>query len=166
MTLSTREVIDGIFADAATGDLEAVLRWWHDDGTLEDVTIGQAFVGKQALREYLDMYYRALPTVTYEPIRLIIDGPTAMVEWMQPARITGAFDGVEADGREVLLHALDVFHVVDGLIVHEVSWYGDGWFRQRLAGEAALPAALPLTPSLAADGSRFGVDGGQWRVRP
>ena len=28
MQLSTREVIDGIFADAATGDLEQVLRWW------------------------------------------------------------------------------------------------------------------------------------------
>ena len=166
MTLSTREVIDGIFADAATGDLEAVLRWWHDEGTLEDVTIGQAFVGKTALREYLDMYYRALPTVTYEPIRLIIDGPTAMVEWMQPARISGAFDGVEADGREVLLHALDVFHVVDGLIVHEVSWYGDGWFRQRLDGAAGLPEALPLTPRLAAPGSRFGADGSAWRVSP
>ena len=82
----TRDVIDGIFADAATGDLEAVLRWWHDDGTLEDVTLARAFVGKPALREYLDMYYRALPDVRYEPIRLMVSGETAMVEWMQAAR--------------------------------------------------------------------------------
>ena len=82
----TRDVIDGIFADAATGDLEAVLRWWHDDGTLEDVTLAQAFVGKPALRDYLDMYYRALPEVRYEPIRLMVSGETAMVEWMQTAR--------------------------------------------------------------------------------
>ncbi|HWM33075.1 MAG TPA: nuclear transport factor 2 family protein [Pseudolysinimonas sp.] len=164
MTLSTREVIDGIFADAATGDLEAVLAWWHDEGTLEDVTIGQAFVGKAALREYLDMYYRALPDVVYEPIRLIVSGETAMVEWMQPARVSGSFDGVAADGREVLLHAIDVFHVVDGLIVHEVSWYGDGWFRQRLEGVEGLPPALQLTPRLASPRSRFGVDGRNWRA--
>ena len=161
---TTREVIDGIFADAATGDLENVLRWWHDEGTLEDVTLAQAFVGKDALRAYLDMYYRALPEVRYEPIRLLVDGPTAMVEWMQTARISGAFDGIEADGREVVLHALDVFHVLDGLIVHEVSWYGDGWLRQRLEGVPGLPPSLPLTPRLAAPGSRFSVDGGEWRA--
>jgi predicted ester cyclase len=160
----TRDVIDGIFADAATGDLEAVLRWWHDDGTLEDVTLAQAFVGKKALREYLDMYYRALPEVRYEPIRLMVSGETAMVEWMQTARVSGVFDGVEADGREVVLHAMDVFHVVDGLIVHEVSWYGDGWLRQRLEGREGLPKALGLTPPLAADGTRFGADGTEWRA--
>jgi predicted ester cyclase len=163
-TPGTREVIDGIFADAATGNLEAVLRWWHDDGTLEDVTIAQAFVGKDALRAYLDMYYRALPGVRYEPIRLLVSGETAMVEWIQTAQVSDSFDGVEADGREVLLHAMDVFHVVDGLIVHEVSWYGDGWFRQRIEGAGGLPASLPLTPALAADGSRFGADGKGWRA--
>lgn len=162
--LTTREVIDGIFADAATGDLENVLRWWHDEGTLEDVTLGQAYVGKDALRSYLDMYYRALPEVRYEPIRLLVSGETAMVEWMQTARIAGTFDGVSADGREIVLHAMDVFHVVDGLIVHEVSWYGDGWFRQRLEGTAELPPALPLTPPLTAPGSRFGTDGTGWRA--
>ena len=160
----TREVIDGIFADAANGDLEAVLRWWHDDGTLEDVTLAQAFVGKPALRDYLDMYYRALPEVVYEPIRLIVSGQTAMVEWMQTARISGSFDGVEADGREIVLHAMDVFHVVDGLIVHEVSWYGDGWLRRRLDGEPGLPPALELTPRLAANGTRFGAEGTEWRA--
>lgn len=164
MTLTTEQVIDGIFADAATGDLEAVLRWWHDDGTLEDVSIAQAFVGKPALRAYLDMYYRALPELRYESIRTVISGPTAVVEWKQTARVAGSFDGVEADGRELELHAIDVFHVIDGLIVHEASWYGDGWLRQRLLGEAGLPPVLPLTPPLASPGSRFGVDGSEWRV--
>ena len=160
----TRDVIDGIFADAATGDLEAVLRWWHDDGTLEDVTLAQAFVGKPALREYLDMYYRALPEVRVradpaDGLRRDRDGRVDA----DGARLR-RFDGVEADGREVVLHAMDVFHVVDGLIVHEVSWYGDGWLRQRLEGVAGLPPALDLTPPLAADGTRFGADGTEWRA--
>lgn len=161
---TTREVIDGIFAAAATGDLEAVLSWWHDEGTLEDVTIARAFVGKPALRDYLGWYFRSLPEVRYEPIRLLVDGRTAMVEWMQTARVTGDFDGVQADGRMVELHAMDVFHVVDGLIVHEVSWYGDGWLRQRLEGVPGLPPSLPLTPPLAEPGSRFGADGTRWRA--
>jgi steroid delta-isomerase-like uncharacterized protein len=155
--LTTREVIDGIFADAATGDLERVLAWWADDGILEDVTIAQAFVGKEQLRSYLRWYFTALPEVRYEPIRLVIEGNTAMVEWQQTTRVLDTFDGVAPSGVELNIHAIDVFHVREGLVRHEVSWYGDGWFRQRLENVAGveLPPALALTPGLREDGTRF-----------
>ena len=32
--LSTRAVIDGIFSEAAKGDLDGVMRWWAADGIL------------------------------------------------------------------------------------------------------------------------------------
>jgi predicted ester cyclase len=158
MALTTSQVIDGVFADAATGDLERVLSWWSDEGTLEDVSIAQAFVGKPAIRDYLRWYFAAMPSVRYEPIRLLVSGPTAMVEWMQTTEVVAEFDGVAPPPGTVLqLHAIDVFHVVDGLIEHEVSWYGDGWLRQRLDGTApaGTPAPLPLTPALNASGMRF-----------
>ncbi len=138
--LTTREVIDGIFGAAATGDLDAVMRWWDVDGVLEDITIARAFHGHDEIRRYLDMYYRALPDVTYEPIRLIIAGPSAVVEWAQPAVIAAPFDGTPSTGREVFLRAVDIFHITGGLVRHESSWYGDGWLRQRL-GEGADSAA-------------------------
>jgi hypothetical protein len=154
--LSTRQVIDGIFADAATGDLEQVMRWWAEDGVLEDVTLAKAFTGRAEITDYLRMYYGALPEVVYEPLRLVIDGPTAVVEWAQLALIAAPFDGVDAVGVEVYLHAIDIFHVVDGLIRHEASWYGDAWLRLRLERAVGLPLSLPLTPPVALDGSRFG----------
>lgn len=155
--LSTREVIDGIFGEAATGDLDGVMRWWAADGILEDITIAQAFSGHDEIRRYLDMYYRALPEVTYTPIRLVIDGPTAVVEWAQTAVIAAEFDRIPSVGASVFLRAVDIFHVADGLVQHESSWYGDGWLRQRLGGVAGEvpPAPLPITPPLAAGGSRF-----------
>ncbi|MFI7588385.1 nuclear transport factor 2 family protein [Spongisporangium articulatum] len=155
MTLGTREVIDAIFADAATGDVADVMRWWHPDGVLEDVTLARAYRGHDEIADYLTMYYAALPDVVYEPVRLVVEGPTAVVEWAQPAVVSGTFDGVPADGRRLYLHAVDVFHVVDGLIVHESSWYGDGWLRQRLEGATMLPDPLPLTPPAAGPGVRF-----------
>jgi steroid delta-isomerase-like uncharacterized protein len=156
--LTTREVIDGIFADAATGDLERVLSWWADDGILEDVTIARAFVGKDELRDYLRWYFKALPDVRYEPIRLVIDGETAIVEWQQTAPVVDVFDGVAPSGVELYIHAIDMFHVRNGLVQHEVSWYGDGWFRQRLEGAIRedVPPPLPVTPPVRSDGSRFG----------
>jgi ketosteroid isomerase-like protein len=155
--LTTREVIEGIFADAATGDLERVLGWWADDGVLEDVTIAKAFVGKDELRDYLGWYFKALPDIRYRPIRLVIDGYTAIVEWQQSAHVVDVFDGVAPSGVEMNLHALDMFHVRDGLVQHEVSWYGDGWFRQRLEGTSGgnVPPPLPVTPRLRKDGTRF-----------
>jgi hypothetical protein len=102
------------------------------------------------------MYFSALPDLRYEPIRLLVSGPTAMVEWDQRTRVVQVFDGVEpAPGTELSLHAVDVFHVVEGKVAHEVSWYGDGWLRQRLTGAGGLPAVLPVTPPVRADGRRF-----------
>jgi steroid delta-isomerase-like uncharacterized protein len=155
--LSTEAVIDGIFGEAATGDLDGVMRWWAADGILEDITIAQAFRGHDEIRRYLDMYYRALPEVTYRPIRLVVDGPTAVVEWAQTTVIAAPFDGTPSAGTSVLLRAVDIFHVADGLVQHESSWYGDGWLRQRL-GEPAdriPPPPLPVTPSLNPAGLRF-----------
>lgn len=156
--LDTRQVIDAIFADAATGDVDRVLRWWAPDGILEDVTLARAFHGHAEIGPYLEMYYAALPDVTYAPIRLVVSGATAVVEWAQPAVVAGAFDRVEATGRRLFLHALDLFHVEGGLIRHEVSWYGDGWLRQRLDGSAATdaPPELPVTPPVGPSGLRFG----------
>ena len=157
--LSTREVIDGIFAEAATGDLDGVMRWWAADGILEDITIARAFRGHDEIRRYLDMYYRALPEVTYTPIRLVIDGPTAVVEWAQTAVVAASFDGTPSAGTPVFLRAVDIFQVADGLVQHESSWYGDGWLRQRLGGGAGSgevpPEPLPVTPPPATGGSRF-----------
>jgi hypothetical protein len=158
VALTTSQVIDGIFADAATGDLERVLHWWADDGTLEDVSIAKAFVGKPAIRDYLRWYFAAMPELRYEPIRLVVSGPTAMVEWMQTTPVVDTFDGVTpAPGTTLQLHAIDVFHVTHGLVEHEVSWYGDGWLRQRLDGTTppGTPPPLPLTPTLRAQGTRF-----------
>ena len=85
--LDTGQVIDGIFAAASTGDLGEVMSWWAADGVLEDVTLAQAFTGTAEIREYLEMYFGALlPDVRYEPIRVVISGPTAVVEWARRGR--------------------------------------------------------------------------------
>ncbi len=145
--LDTEAVIKGVFHAAGTGDLDEVLRWWADDGILEDVTIAKAYVGKEELRPYLDMYFRAFPDLRFEPLRVLISEQDAMVEWAKSTRFVGEFDGLFGDGREIFLHAVDVFHIEDGLIRHECSWYGDGWLRNRLEtiDPGTVPPTLPVT---------------------
>jgi predicted ester cyclase len=137
----TRRVIDRLFAAAATGDTERVLEWWAEDGVLEDVTIARRFAGRAEMRPYLDEYYRAFPDITFAPSLLIVDGPWALVEWAESCHFVGPFDGIELDGRELRIRAVDLFEIGDGVVQHESSWYGDGWFRQRL--ESADPQSLP-----------------------
>jgi ketosteroid isomerase-like protein len=153
--LDTEGVIKGIFAEAATGDLDGVMRWWAPDGILEDITIAQAFRGHGEIRPYLEMYFQALPGVTFEPIRLVISGPTAVVEWAQSSVVAAPLDATPGVGTELFLRAVDIFHVGDGLVQHESSWYGDGWLRQRLGDRGEPPEPLALTPPLAGSGARF-----------
>ena len=143
---STRDVIDGIFAAAATGELEDVLAWWADDGVLEDITLTRAFHGKDELRPYLDWYFQALPDLDFTPARILVDGPYAAVEWAETCHMSGPFDGLPADGRELRLRALDLFEIRDGKVQHESSWYGDAWFRRRIGSirsDQPLPPPLP-----------------------
>jgi steroid delta-isomerase-like uncharacterized protein len=142
---STREVIDHLFAAAATGDLDQVLAWWADDGVLDDITLARRFSGQAELRPYLDWYFRALPDLDFTPARILVEGPYAAVEWAEICHQTGTFDGVPGDGRELRLRALDLFEIRDGKVAHESSWYGDGWFRRRLEGPASN-AGVPGVP--------------------
>lgn len=154
--LDTRGVIDALFECAATGDVESVMRWWSVDGILEDVTTARAYHGREEIADYLHMYFRALPELTYRPMRLSISGPTAVVEWAETTRVAAPFLGIEAAGQAVYLHAVDIFHVSDGLVRHEASWYGDAWLRERLGGStASTPPPLPVTPEPRSDGTRF-----------
>jgi len=142
----TRAVIDGLFAAAATGDLDEVLAWWADDGVLDDITLSRRFSGKAELRPYLDWYFTALPDLDFTPARILVEGPYAAVEWAETCHLTGTFDGVAPDGRELRLRALDLFEIRSGRTVHESSWYGDSWFRRRLSGpprDPARPEPLP-----------------------
>ena len=70
--LDTEGVIEGIFGEAATGDLDGVMSWWAPDGILEDITLAQAFRGHGEIRPYLEMYFAALPGISFEPIRLVV----------------------------------------------------------------------------------------------
>ena len=154
--LDTAGVIEGIFGEASAGDLDGVMSWWAPDGILEDITIARAFRGHDEIRPYLEMYFAALPGISFEPIRLVVDGPTAVVEWAQSAVVQAPLDGAPGVGTELFLRAVDIFHIAGGLVQHESSWYGDGWLRQRLGGGgAAPPPPLPLTPPLAGKGARF-----------
>ena len=154
--LDTEGVIEGIFGEAATGDLDGVMSWWAPDGILEDITLARAFRGHDEIRPYLEMYFSALPGISFEPLRLVVSGPTAVVEWAQSSVVAAPLDGAPGVGMELFLRAVDIFHIAGGLVRHESSWYGDGWLRQRLGGDGAPPPPpLALTPPLAADGARF-----------
>src|SRR5436305_14135047 len=80
-SVETRRVIDGLFAAAATGITDEVLRWWADDGVLDDVRMAQRFTGKAAMRRFLEMYYLAIPDLDLQPTLLLVGRTRPYVEW-------------------------------------------------------------------------------------
>jgi predicted ester cyclase len=136
--LDTEGVIGGIFGEAATGDLDGVMSWWAPDGILEDITLAKAFRGRGEIRPYLEMYFAALPGISFEPIRLVCSGPAAVVEWAQSSVVQAPLDGTPGVGTELFLRAVDIFHITGGLVQHESSRYGTAGCASGWAG-TALP---------------------------
>jgi predicted ester cyclase len=144
-TLSTRRTIDRLFDAAAGGDVDRVLEWWAPDGVLDDVTLATRYAGHAELGAYLEMYYRAFEDLEFRPVRIVVDGAHAAVEWAQTFRLTGDFAGLHGDDREIRARGLDVFEVRNGRVVTESGWYGDGWLMDRLSAPdpTSLPDPLP-----------------------
>ena len=137
---AVRDVLDELFRAAGEGDLERVLALWGDNGVIDDVTLGHKAVGKDAVARYLNEYFRAFPDLSYSPEEIWTAGDRGVVTWAGTTHPAGSFFGIPMPTAPLHLRGVDLFVVRDGRVLHERSWYGDGWLfhpshRQEAGGE-------------------------------
>ena len=136
--MSPAEVAASIFDALQRRDLDAVAGLQHDDVVDDFVAIG-VFRGKQAVRDFFEEMFAAVPDLTVTPVRILADGDHATVQWQMAGTFSGGpFQGVHATGRRVELQGVDVMHIVDGLLVDNTIYY-DGLSFVRQIG--MLPSA-------------------------
>jgi steroid delta-isomerase-like uncharacterized protein len=124
---AVRDVLDELFRAAGDGDLERVLALWDDDGVLEDVTLGRRAAGKDAVARYLNEYFRAFPDLSYSPEEIWTAKDRGVVTWAGTSHPAGSFFGIPMPAAPLHLRGVDLFVVRDDRVLHERSWYGDGW---------------------------------------
>ena len=124
---AVRDVLDKLFRAGGDGDLERVLALFDDNGVIEDVTLGHRAEGKEAVARYLNEYFRAFPGLSYSPEEIWTAEDRGVVTWVGTTRPAGSFFGIPMPNAPIHLRGVDLFVVRDGRVLHERSWYGDGW---------------------------------------
>ena len=120
------KLMHDLFAAAATGDVNEVLKYWAEDGVLVDWTLGRRVEGHAELHPYLEMYFAAFPGLSFTPMNIITDDTHAVVEWEATTVHAGEFFGIPATGRSYDLQGADIFDIRDGKVQEERSFYGSG----------------------------------------
>ena len=59
-----RNLIDGFIATTNAIDFEGTLALFADDAVIDDVSVGDAFVGRDGIRTYLDRFFAGYHTVS------------------------------------------------------------------------------------------------------
>lgn len=109
-------------------DLSDPYRYWTDDSVDHFLAAGVSLRGAQALRQYFDDLFAAIPDFRMEVQNTFDDGERqCVVQWRATGTFTGAaFMGLEPTGRPIELQGVDVFRFDSDGKVDENSVYYDG----------------------------------------
>jgi uncharacterized protein (TIGR02246 family) len=106
--MSTREVVDALYAAFLAGDGEGMIALMADD--VEVTFLGQGtFHGIEDVRRFMAFSAGLLKDVDFRIERVIIDGDVGAAIWHETA--------TTRDGKPWATHGVDVIRVRDGRIV-------------------------------------------------
>ena len=128
-------------ADLSRGDLEAVLAYYTDDVFFHDVTTEPCH-GKEAMRDFMAVFYRGFPDLRIEIRNVIAGGRLVAAEYDLLGTHTGTFLEHPATGRAFRIPALSVYEQeADGPLFTRETVYYDA---ASLFGQLGLP--VPAAP--------------------
>jgi steroid delta-isomerase-like uncharacterized protein len=127
-------------ADLSRGDLEAVLDYYTDDVFFHDVTT-EPCQGKEAMRDFMAIFYRGFPDLRIEIRNVIAQGRLVAAEYDLMGTHTGVFLEHAPTGREFRIPALSVYEQQEGgpLFTRETVYYDSA----SLFGQLGLPVPVP-----------------------
>jgi steroid delta-isomerase-like uncharacterized protein len=152
--------------EAATRDFEALARRdaggmaaaYAEDAVVDFVPVG-VVRGSSGVREFFEGLFAAVPDLETTFEVAAASDSTVVVEWRMRGTFTGAaFQGVEANGKQVELRGADVLQIKDGLIAHNTAYYDGMEFPRQIGmfpaqdspAEKAMKSAFNATTKLRA----------------
>ncbi|MGY1733520.1 ester cyclase [Geodermatophilus sp. SYSU D01045] len=140
-----REIMDRITAAAVAGDRETLLQLYAADAVAETPE-GLRLEGNEAIADYLAVFQRACPDMSWEPKATYEAGDTAIDEGWLVGTHTGVLalpDGdVPPTGRSVRLRECDLLTVRDGVAASHHMYFD----RLDIASQLGLGGAATAVP--------------------
>ena len=100
-------------------DVDRIVSFWAEDGVMDDVPLGEAAIGIEAVRKGVEDWLTAFPDMVSEQEGRSISVDDAVAyEWRLSATNEGPYDGRPATGRRIEYRGIAVLEVNgDGKIV-------------------------------------------------
>ena len=98
-------------------DIEKVLSFYSPDYIADDVSLASLLRGHAALREMLEIYWRAFPDLEIAVTDMLIEGSRVVSAWVASGTHQGTIMNIPATGHKVQVRGVSIIDVEDGLIV-------------------------------------------------
>jgi steroid delta-isomerase-like uncharacterized protein len=126
------EVAHADFDALTKRDLDAVMESVAAEAMYDFVAVGE-FVGKSAIRRFLEELLAALPDYAITVERVVSDRSTAVVQWHAEGTFSGGkFQGIEPTGKQVKIRGVDVMEITEGQIRHNTIYYDGASFARQI----------------------------------
>jgi steroid delta-isomerase-like uncharacterized protein len=131
------EVARAVFDAVSRKDPDGIVTHGAPDYVDDFVAIGE-FRGHEAVRQFFQEVFAALPDFERIVDRIVADDSSAVVQWHMSGTFTGGpFQGIRPTGRRVELRGVDVMEIADGLVQHNTIYYDGASFARQIG---LLPA--------------------------
>jgi steroid delta-isomerase-like uncharacterized protein len=134
-------------------DLDGVAELQHPD-IYEDFLVLRPLSGRAEVRKFFEGLMTAFPDFQLEIEKLTCEGDTVVVQWVSRGTFSGgSFEGIEPNGKRVVVRGVDVMRCEAGLLRHNTVYYDGMSFARQVgllpeqgsAAEKAMTAAFNLT---------------------
>lgn len=110
-------------AELSRGNLEAVLSYYTDDVYFEDVSVREPCIGKEQMRNFMQVFYKAFPDLRIEIQHVFGDGQFVAAEYYLLGTFRGEFLGHPPTGRAFRIKAVSIYEHNGSLFTRETVYY-------------------------------------------
>jgi steroid delta-isomerase-like uncharacterized protein len=140
-TRSRAQLFREVFALLNKRDANALLPYWAED-VVEEFPTGKV-VGREAVRQYFEDVFNALPDFRIEPLTIAVEGDQVFIRWHMSGTLKGKrWMGIDPTGHKVELDGIDCFTVKNDKITHNFVVYDQISFARQIGLLPPLGSAL------------------------
>ena len=122
-------------------DASAVAALYSDDGRWAEPPGTVELHGRDLVRQYLLLIFRAFPDLTISNLRSLASRNAIIIEWRAEGTHRGAFLGLPGTGRHVAVHGASILDIRDGKVLVSHHYCDSATLLRQLD---ALPQGEPL----------------------
>ena len=114
-------------------DADAVMHFFDDTSTFEDLAFAAKFVGLTQIRSFVDLTYAGSPDFQVRPTQIVVGDGVAAAAWTMSGTHSGDFPGLPATGKRFEVRASSVVEFGGGTIKAIVDYWNPLEFQRSVS---------------------------------